>query len=398
MLSTTARPFIEATVPALQANGAAITRHFYQRMFHHHPELKNLFNLGNQASGDQAQALAGAVYAFATHMDQPEKISPVLDRIAHKHVSLGITPAQYTIVGRHLLASIGEVLGEAVTPDIAAAWDEVYWLMAMELVAREARLYQAHAWQVGSPWPQLVVADKQATSADTVALSLRPATDQALASFLPGQYLSVALPLPDRGVTQLRQYSLSNAPGDPHWRITVKRVGGRDATPPGAVSNALHDRVHVGDSLRVGLPAGDFHLRPGTHGVVLISAGVGITPMVSMLRHIERTQPDRPVVFAYAATTVAHYPHRREVASVLRALPHARHHLWLETPDADHPQAHTGRMQLDGHLRLPDDADCYLCGPLPFMQQQRRWLIAQGVPRSRIHYEVFGPDLLEALH
>ncbi|MBL8452885.1 MAG: nitric oxide dioxygenase, partial [Zoogloea sp.] len=89
MLSTTARPLIEATVPVLLANGEAITRHFYGRMFDAHPELKNLFNLGNQASGDQAQALAGAVYAFAAHMDKPALIGPILDRIAHKHVSLG---------------------------------------------------------------------------------------------------------------------------------------------------------------------------------------------------------------------------------------------------------------------------------------------------------------------
>lgn len=397
MLSTTARPFIEATVPVLLANGEAITRHFYRRMFSHHPELKNLFNLGNQASGDQAQALAGAVYAFAVHMDQPDKIGPVLDRIAHKHVSLGITPAQYTIVGRHLLASIGEVLGEAVTPDIAAAWDEVYWLMAMELVAREARLYQERDWQVGGDWPALEVAAKEVTSEDTVALTLRATSGVPLASFLPGQYLSVALPLPDRGLTQVRQYSLSNAPGDAAWRITVKQVAGQGDSPAGAVSSCIHSGVQVGDRLRVGPPAGDFHLRPGEHGVVLISAGVGITPMVSMLRHIERTQPQRPLVFAYATTDAAHYPHRQEIEDSLRGLPHVQYHLWLETLDSVTSTAHHGRMDLDGWVDLPADADFYLCGPLPFMQQQRRWLVAQGVERSRIHYEVFGPDLFGEL-
>lgn len=396
MLSTTARPFIEATVPVLLANGEAITRHFYQRMFHHHPELLNLFNLGNQASGDQAQALAGAVYAFAVHMDKPAKIGPVLDRIAHKHVSLGIAPAQYTIVGRHLLASIGEVLGDAITSDIAQAWDEVYWLMASELIAREARLYQERNWQAGD-WLEVKVLKKEHTSEDTVALTLGDATGAPLPSFLPGQYLSVALPLPESGLTQVRQYSFSDAPGDGVWRITVKRVDANGKSPAGMVSGRIHSAVEVGDTLRVGPPAGDFGLREGEHPVVMISAGVGITPMISMLKHIERTQPRRAVTFAYAATDAEHFPHRHEVDGCLRALPNASSHVWLEQPESSHAAVQSGRMNLAQVSDLPTGAEHYLCGPLPFMQQQRRALIERGVETSRIHCEVFGPDLLGEL-
>lgn len=396
MLSTTARPFIEATVPVLLANGQAITRHFYQRMFHHHPELLNLFNLGNQASGGQAQALAGAVYAFAVHMDKPAQIGPVLDRIAHKHVSLGIAPAQYTIVGRHLLASIGEVLGDAITPDIAQAWDEVYWLMASELIAREARLYQERNWQAGD-WLEVVVLKKEHTSEDTVSLTLGDATGASLPPFLPGQYLSVALPLPESGLTQVRQYSFSNAPGDGVWRITVKRVEANGQSPAGMVSGRIHSAIEVGDTLRVGPPAGDFCLREGEHPVVMISAGVGVTPMVSMLKHIERTQPRRAVTFAYAATDAEHFPHRNEIEGCLTGLPGASRHVWFEKPEPSQSSAHSGRMNLGALDDLPADADHFLCGPLPFMQQQRRALIERGVDRARIHYEVFGPDLLGEL-
>ncbi|MBN8282199.1 globin domain-containing protein [Zoogloea sp.] len=397
MLSTTARPLIEATVPVLLANGEAITRHFYGRMFGAHPELKNLFNLGNQATGDQAQALAGAVYAFAAHMDKPAVIGPVLDRIAHKHVSLGITPAQYTIVGRHLLAAIGEVLGDAITADIATAWDEVYWLMATELVAREARLYQERDWQAGQDWPQLEVVARDMASADTVALTLKSADGTPLPSFVPGQYLSVAIPVPEAGLTQVRQYSLSDAPGDDTWRITVKRVAAGDATPAGVVSNRLHDTIRVGDTLRAGPPAGDFRLRDGDHPVVLISAGVGITPMVSMLRHLALTRPARPVVFAHATQDISRYSHQHEVETSLANLDEGRYHLWLEAPAAHDAHAFPGRMDLSRIEALPDDGDFYLCGPLPFMQTQRRWLLGAGIPRERIHYEVFGPDLFGEL-
>ncbi len=397
MLSTTARPLIEATVPVLLANGEAITRHFYGRMFGAHPELKNLFNLGNQATGDQAQALAGAVYAFAAHMDKPAVIGPVLDRIAHKHVSLGITPAQYSIVGRHLLAAIGEVLGSAITADIAAAWDEVYWLMATELVAREARLYQERDWQAGQDWPRLEVVARETASTDTVAITLKPTASAPLPAFVPGQYLSVAIPVPEAGLTQVRQYSLSDAPSDDAWRITVKRVAAGDSTPAGVVSNRLHDAIRVGDTLRVGPPAGDFQLRDGDHPVILISAGVGITPMVAMLRHLARTRPERPVIFAYATQDDHRYPHPQEVEASLAALDDGRYHLWLETPATDDARALAGRMDLGLLKGLPDDGDFYLCGPLPFMQAQRHWLIDAGIPRERIHYEVFGPDLFGEL-
>lgn len=397
MLSLTARPLIEATVPVLLAHGEAITRHFYERMFSHHPELKNLFNMGNQATGDQAQALAGSVYAFATHMDKPAIIGPVLDRIAHKHVSLGITPAQYTIVGRHLLASLGEVLGAAITPDIAAAWDEVYWLMATELVAREARLYQARDWQAGQDWPEMAVIYREEAADGIVALRLRPTDGSPLAGYAPGQYISVALPIPASGLIQVRQYSLSDAPGGDTWRITVKRVPHGEGAPPGAVSGQLNDVIRVGDTLRVGPPAGDFQLAGGDRAVVLLSAGVGITPMLAMLRHLAATQPARPVVFGYATTDHLHFPHRAEVRDALGALKHARQHLWLETQHDTESEALDGRMDLDRVDALPDDADVYLCGPLPFMQLQRRALVARGIPRERIHYEVFGPDLFGEL-
>ncbi|MCV2361904.1 globin domain-containing protein [Paucibacter sp. DJ1R-11] len=403
MLSTTARPWIEATLPVVLEHGEAITRHFYQRMLGQHPELKNLFNLSNQSQGEQAQALARAVYAYAAHMDKPLQISPVLDRIAHKHVSLGITPAQYTIVGRHLLASIGEVLGEAITADIAGAWDEAYWLMASDLIAREARLYQERHWSVGGAWPDLEVSALQASSEDTLTLTLRAPDGKPLPAFAPGQYLSVALPLPEMGLNQIRQYSLSNRPGEGVWRITVKRVrgeagrGGEGVRPAGCVSTRLHEHIRVGDLLRVGPTAGDFQLRSGQQAVVMISAGVGITPMASMLQHIAHTQPERPLVFAYAASSPEHYPLREEVESTLARLPQARYQLWLEEKGSEQASAGAlpGRMALD-HPSLgawPDDADFYLCGPMAFMQTQRRTLLAQGVDRSRIHYEVFGPDL-----
>ena len=121
---------VKATVPALQAHGLALTTHFYDRLFTHEPELKNIFNLGNQAGGQQQQALALAVLAYAQNLENPSALAPVASRIAHKHASIGIRPDHYPIVGRHLLASIREVLGEAATDEIIAAWGEAYGELA----------------------------------------------------------------------------------------------------------------------------------------------------------------------------------------------------------------------------------------------------------------------------
>ena len=144
LLSPEALSVVQATAPVVAAHADQITANFYPRMFNAHPELLRLFNQGNQATGEQSKALAGSVVAYAVQLIDPEAPSfdHVMHRIAYKHVSLGIRPEQCTIVGEHLLASVGEVLGVAVTPEIAAAWSEVYWLFALQLVAEEARLYQ----------------------------------------------------------------------------------------------------------------------------------------------------------------------------------------------------------------------------------------------------------------
>ncbi len=390
MLSQEALPLIQATLPVVKEYGEQITRHFYQRMFRHHPELKNLFNMGNQSSGEQAQALAGSIYGYAANLDQPEVLNPIMNRIAHKHVSLGIAPNQYTIVGRHLMAAIAEVLGEAATPAILEAWDEAYWLMATDLVAREARIYQDVTWDAGQDWLTAEVVNKEAVAADVISLSLRPQDGRRI-PFMPGQYLSVALEVPALGLTQRRQYSLTGLPEEDELRISVKReLPGQG--PAGRVSALLHDAVKPGDTLHIGPPAGDFVLGVGSAPLVLISAGIGITPVLSMLRQQAAASSPRQLVFAHANRAARHIAHLDEVTTALQRLPNARFALWLEEPDQS-VDARSGRMALEAIPALPLDGDFYLCGPLPFMHEQRQWLLAHGVPADAIHYEAFGPDV-----
>src|SRR3954451_14160984 len=177
LLSLSSYAVVSATAPVVAAHADEITAHFYHRMFAAHPELLRVFNQGNQATGEQSKALAGSVVAYAVQLIDPEAPSfdHVMRRIAHKHVSLGIRPEQYTIVGENLLGAVGEVLGEAVTPAVAEAWSEVYWLFATQLIALEARLYQERAIDPASALRPYRVVRRIEEAPDVVSLVLEPA-------------------------------------------------------------------------------------------------------------------------------------------------------------------------------------------------------------------------------
>jgi nitric oxide dioxygenase len=398
MLSEESADLIRATLPVVGGALPEITARFYATMFAERPELLDgMFNRGNQANGAQRQALAGAVAAFAgTILAEPDTrpdtlLDRLLDRIAHKHAALGVTEEQYAIVHKYLFGAIAEVLGEAVTPDVAAAWDEVYWLMAGALVAREARLYREAQVQPENPWRQWTVVERREETADVTSFLLKPSDSDPAPGFRPGQYVTVRLRMPD-GVHQLRQYSLSSGPGDHLRRITVKRIHDQSAAPEGEVSNLLHRSVRTGDELTLSAPFGDVVLDDGEAPVLLVSAGIGCTPMTGMLEHLAATGSPRSVLVLHADRSPADHALRTDLHRLVERLPGARALLWYEQPSTEEPDARTGLMDLRGVV-LPTDAHVYLCGPLPFMRTVRAQLLRAGIPARRIRYEVFGPDL-----
>ncbi|MGP3634683.1 globin domain-containing protein [Streptomyces sp. 24-1644] len=393
MLSATSTATVRATLPAVGAAVGDIADLFYRKLFDAHPELlRDLFNRGNQASGAQRQALAGSIAAFATHLVEHPDTRPdvMLNRIAHKHASLGVTAAQYKVVHTHLFAAIAEVLGDAVTPEVAAAWDEVYWLMANALVAIEERLYAQQGVVAGDVWREWEVTGRTEETEDVVTLRIGPADGAPAPAFRPGQYVSVQVELPD-GARQIRQYSLSCAPGSPLRSITVKRVRGA-GSPDGEVSRYLHAHTRPGDRLRVSAPYGDLVLDAVDAPLLLASAGIGCTPMLSMLDHLAATGHRSPVTVVHGDRSPADHALRSEHAALTGRLPDAAAHFWYENPEPGHPADRTGLVDLTD-LRIPSGAHAYLCGPLPFMRTVRAQLLAKGLPAADIHYEVFGPDL-----
>ncbi|UNO39311.1 globin domain-containing protein [Streptomyces sp. MST-110588] len=401
MLSPKSAETVRATLPAVGAAIGEITTLFYDKLFTAHPALRrDLFNRGNQAAGTQPQALAGSIAAFATHLLENPDARPdtMLARIAHKHASLGVTEAQYPVVYEHLFAAIAEVLGEAVTAEVAEAWTEVYWLMANALIAIERRLYAEAGTAAGEVWRTYRVESRHQETDTVTTFVVRPADGGEVPAFRPGQYVSVQVELAD-GARQIRQYSLSGQP-DGALQFSVKRVLGEEAggsagaAVDGEVSNHLHDHVQAGDTLTVSAPFGDVVLDEGEGPLLLASAGIGCTPMIGMLGHLAATGSTRRVISVHADRSPATHAFRAELQQFTGKLANATAEVWYEHPgaDADWPADRTGRADLSG-LEIPAGTTAYLCGPVPFMKAVRAQLLEAGVRAADIHYEVFGPDL-----
>lgn len=400
MLSAQTIQIIQSTVPVLETHGTAITTRFYQLMFANHPELLHIFNHANQKKGRQQAALANAVYAAAAHIDQLETIIPVVKQIGHKHRSLGIRPEHYPIVGQHLLAAIKDVLGDGATDEILQAWAEAYGVIADAFIGVEAEMYKEAETKEGgwAGFRGFRVEKKERESDVITSFYLAPEDGKAIADFIPGQYISVKLSIPGETYTHIRQYSLSDAPGKPYYRISVKREDAAGDQPAGKVSVYLHEQIQAGDVLHISAPAGDFTLDlEESRPVVLISGGVGLTPMVSMLNTLVERQPGRPVTFIHAAQNGDVHAMKHHVKELAGRYSQVAASWCYDKPtarDVEEKDFHkTGHIDLEWLQAIvpSKDAVFYFCGPIPFMQAANRILKSWGVPPADIHYEFFGP-------
>ncbi|PSN60928.1 flavohemo protein [Corynespora cassiicola Philippines] len=409
-LTSTQVATIKATVPVLAEHGVAITTKFYRDMLEAHPELKNVFNNTHQVTGHQPQALAGALYAYASNIDHLGNLGPAVELICHKHASLYIRPEQYDIVGTNLLKTLKEVLGDAATPDIMEAWGAAYWQLADIMIGREAQLYdEASNW---GDWRDFRIANKEKESSEITSFYLEPVdADVKLPRFKPGQYISVNVFVDelDGGVWQARQYSLSDSPGKGHLRISVKRepsieIGeAKSMSHPGYLSNILHDRKSVGDVVRVSHPFGDFFFEEkGTDEdspIVFISAGVGLTCLMSILNALAEQRSARPITWIHGARHSGVRAFKSHVDGL--AASHSnlqRVYFDSEPREGEAEGIHytlKGRIDLDKvskeKLFVQDDRTRYfICGPTQFMLDMEARLKSYGVSGERVHMELFG--------
>ncbi|CAN5485835.1 NO-inducible flavohemoprotein [soil metagenome] len=383
---------VKATVPALAEHGEAITLAMYARLFQD-DHIKALFNHANQSTGAQPKALAGAILAYAQNIDNLGVVLPVVERIAHKHVGYHILAEHYPFVATALLGAIQDVLGEAATEEILAAWGEAYWFLADILIGREVEIRtEIEAIEGGwTGWRDFVVVEKIRESAVITSFVLAPKDGGRVIPHKPGQYLTFRFDAPGLA-GEKRNYSISAGPNGQTYRISVKRED------LGAASRFLHDQVQVGDVLSATPPAGDFFLaEQPARPVVLLSGGVGLTPMVSMVEHIAKEHPELEAHFVHGALNSQVHALDGHVRSLAKD-----HGGVTVTTFYSHPLAgdQVGETHdVDGFISIDwlkantpfADADFYLCGPTPFLKAFVLGLAGAGVPADHIHYEVFGP-------
>ena len=237
----------------------------------------------------------------------------------------------------------------------------------------------------------LRVIEKIQESADVTSFVLEARDGGVLPAFEAGQHLPVEFSEAEQPAAIRRTYSLSGAPGAGRYRISVKRES------LGLASRHLHDRIEVGDFINAGKPAGDFVIPDETSPMVLISAGVGITPMVGMLHDLASATPGRDVLFLHGAIDGDHLPLAEEIRRVAGRASNVRLHTTLSRPrEDDHGGAgHQGVGRIDTallkDLNIDPKAHYMICGPLGFMADLQSMLQDLGVTAEHIHTETFGP-------
>jgi nitric oxide dioxygenase len=385
---------VKATAPAVAEHAQQITSRMYELLFQDE-HIRALFNQSNQGEkGTQIQALAAAIVAYARNIDNLGALGPIAERIAQKHIGYHILPEHYPYVAQALLTAISDVLSSAASEEILNAWGKAYWFLADLLKDREYQIRAEISSEAGgwNGWRKFIVTDKKQESAVITSFILRPEDGKPVLQHKPGQYLTfrfghTGLPL------MKRNYSISCGPNNEDYRISVKR----EEEGQGG-SRHLHDVIDVGDIVEATPPAGDFFLPEApSRPVVLLSAGVGLTPMVSMIEKIAVDHPELETHFVHAALNSATHAMDQHVRHTAKA--HGKMTVttfYSEPGDRDAAgltHDFTGFITVDWlkqHAPIYE-ADIYLCGPKPFLRSLVASLKLAGVPMERVHFELFGP-------
>lgn len=364
---------IKATAPVVAPHATTITQNFYPRLFRDNPEVGIFFNKTNQAKGTQSKAVAGAVVAFASNIDNLGALGGAVGKICNRHCGLGVAPNFYQAVHDALLASVVEVLGDAVTPEIGEAWSNAVMALAEILIETEEGMYQAAEKREGGwrGYKDFVLSHKERVGEDTVEFRF-VATDNPDGGiqFAPGQYLSIRC---DAGCPTPRHYTVTSNPGDPFLQCTTRHVKEAGGNPAGVLSSYMHTKMQEGDKVQLAPPFGvftknDVKLNKDT---VFVTAGIGITLARSLAKdvqvaghiHVDRGNDYTESIVSGIESdcgvkaTRLYGEKREDILDAIKA--------------AANP-----------------NADFVLCGPLGFMKDAKTALECGGA--KNIHYELFG--------
>lgn len=399
MLDSKTIEIVKSTAPVLQEHSHAIGVRFYELLFSKAPSLYNIFNQTNQKRGIQQDALAYAVYMAGENIDNLDAVKGMVERVTEKHRALGVQAEQYPIVGETLLEAVKDVLGDGVNDEIMEAWGKAYQEIADIFISIESKLYEQAEEEVGG-WTGLrpFVIDRKVKESDVITSFYLKAQDgEPIPTYQAGQYLTLQVDIEGDQYSHMRHYTISDAPGKGYYRISVKREDASMDVPAGKVSNYLHQQAKEGDVLQVTAPAGEFTVSTETMPLVLISGGVGITPMMSMLKDAIQENPEREITFIHAAQNSNVHALQQEVLELSKNNANVKSYLIYSEPTEQDRE--DKRFDREGFIEkewlqaiLEDNKkDFYFCGPVPFMKVVNTALKEWGVPAEHRQFEAFSP-------
>ncbi|MCR6466152.1 NO-inducible flavohemoprotein [Bacillus paranthracis] len=390
---------VQSTAPVLKEHSTEIGKRFYELLFEKAPDLNNIFNQTNQKRGLQQEALGYAVYAAGEYITNLDAIKPVIERISQKHRAIGIKAEQYPVVGETLLQAVKDVLGDAATDEIIDAWGKAYGYIANAFIEIEKNLYKEAKSKPGGwdGYRNFIVDKKEKESNEVTSFYLTPEDGKVIAAYKPGQYLTIKAKIPGEKYTHIRHYSLSEAPGKDYYHISVKRENEQEGSPDGIVSNYLHKQIQMGDSLSISAPAGDFILKEDDLPVVLISGGIGITPLLNMLEYLTQKESKQSITFIHSTLNSKTHAFHEEIKQLATENENIKSLICYDSPTGEDKASNN--FDKEGYINLSflksniatKEANFYICGSLTFMEAIIKILHEWKVPKELIHYESFSP-------
>jgi nitric oxide dioxygenase len=380
---------IKATAPLVKEKVIELNKTLYPMMFSRYPALKVIFNQTHQREGTQPRALSASIIDYVNAIDNLDAIKPLVNNIAEKHASFDIKPVQYKIVTACLLEVIGNLLGDAATPEVQRTWKVAVDYLANILIETERKKYDNTLAKEGGwkGYKKFTITNKENESSLITSFYLEPVDGKTVPIFNSGQYVSIMVNLPEEGIV-VRNYSLSDSPNGKYYRISVKREKN------GLVSNYLHDMLCQGDRIRVNPPYGSLCLKETDKPAVLISGGVGITPMMSILQDAAERQLNRQLYFIHGTPDRNTHAFKDDVVKLTTDYNNFSHQFFYSRDSVKSADTKEGRININsvkeitGHKK---DSEFYLCGPASMMKGLYRKLINWGVTPDNIFYEYFGP-------
>jgi nitric oxide dioxygenase len=378
-LTAEQKKLVQSTASIMKEHGKDITTKFYATLFNEHPEFRNFFNQTNQKTGKQPIALAQTVYYFAENLDNLEVMTPQMARISSKHRAILVKPEHYPIVGKYLMQAIKDYLGDKATPEMMAAWQALYNLIAETFINKEKELYA----QLGSDErdkgfvPFTIVKKDKIASGPIVAVTLARQDGGKLFGYTAGQY--VTLRIEKDGVQHNGHYPLIEPFNGYTYSVAFKQ--GNDVDQNSIVSEEIMHNRAVGGTILASAPAGSFKLAGDAKNNLFISGGIGVTSFIAMIEELNQQGKASSATLIQCVRTEGHAAF---AAKLHRILPQGQYVILTQEDPLS-------KSHLEGKLHA--DTHVYVAGSEVFLTMAENALAGFNHPKSKIHWRSIEPTL-----